>query len=381
MPVVTLVGPRQSGKTTLVRHAFPDHAYVSLERPDLRAQALADPLGFLDRFGPRTILDEVQRAPELASYIQGRVDDDGTPGRFILTGSQNFLLMQHVSQSLAGRVAVLHLLPLTVAELWGRPAVDVGRVGTIDSVRTSPRGSLWSTLVAGFYPRIHDRGLDPGEWLADYRRTYVERDLRDVLRVMDLAAFDRFLRLAAARTGQELNLSDLASDTGISQPTARQWLSALETGFLVMVLSQHHQSYRKRLRKRPKLHFLDTGLTCHLLGIRDASTLEAHPLRGAIFESFVVGELAKGFHNRRMDPPLFHWRDATGHEVDILVDHGSRLMPIEVKSGKTVAPDATATLEWWCHIAGAPIADAVLVHGGEDAYRLRGVSVLPWYLG
>jgi len=243
-----------------------------------------------------------------------------------------------------------------------------------------PPVTRWEAVWAGFYPRVHDQGLDAGEWLADYRRTYVERDVRDILRVMDLDAFDRFLRLTAARTGQELNLSELAADVGISQPTAKQWLTALRIGFLVTLLPPDHVAYRKRLRKRPKLHFLDTGLACHLLGIRDPTTLANHPLRGALFESYAVGELVKAFSNARRDAPLFHWRDARGHEVDVLVDLGARVLPVEVKSGVTVPPDAAASLLRWTAIPANPNEGGVLVHGGENGFQLHGVTVLTWYL-
>ena len=380
MPVVVLTGPRQSGKTTLARHALPEHGYISLERPDHRQRAVADPMGFLEALDDRVIIDEVQRAPELLSWIQGRVDEDPSPGRYVLTGSQNLLLMQQVSQSLAGRSAILQLLPLTMAELHDREAWVPDALDQVARGSAAPSVGLWETVWAGFYPRIHDQGLDAGEWLADYRRTYVERDVRDVLRIMDLDAFDRFLCLAAARTGQELNLSELAADAGITQPTAKQWLTALRIGFIVTLLPPHHVAYRKRLRKRPKLHFLDTGLACHLLGVREPETLAAHPLRGALFESYVVGELVKAFWNLRRDAPLFHWRDARGHEVDVLIELGESVVPLEVKSGMTVPPDAVSALRRWTSLPGNPNEGGVLVHGGAERFRLHGCAVLPWHL-
>jgi len=379
MPVVTLTGPRQSGKTTLVRHVFADHAYVSLERPDERSHAVEDPRGFLGRFKGPVILDEVQRAPELLSYIQVAVDEDPTPGSFILTGSQNLLVMEGISQTLAGRTAVLHLLPLALTELFGRNSIDPWHLDS-PTEQPAPGAPLWPTLWSGFYPRIHDAGLRPHRWLADYHQTYIERDLRDVLRVLDIEAFERFMRLVAARTGQELNYSALAADVGISQPTAKQWLSALRVGFIVTLLSPHHASFRKRLRKSPKLHFIDTGLACYLLGIQDPSTLERHPLRGAIFESFVVGELVKAFENRGREAPLFFWKDRTGHEIDVLIDLGDRLLPIEVKSGATVSSDALDGLRWWLELPGNPNRKGVLVHGGLESYRSADITVLPWFL-
>ena len=385
-PVVTLTGPRQSGKTTLVRALFADHRYLSLEAPDLRARALEDPRGFLAQ-GDHLILDEIQRAPDLLSYIQGSVDEDPRPGRFILTGSQNLLLMESVSQTLAGRTALLRLYPLSLSELLGRPPFDPLAIGhgnpdpTGDGGGGLPPRGLWETLVDGFYPRIHDRGLSSREWLADYVRTYVERDLREVMQVSDSRSFERFVRLAATHTAQELNFTSLASDVGITQQTARRWLAALEIGFLATTLPPHHANYRKRLRKRPRLHFLDTGLICYLLDIRDAATLERHPLRGPIFESFVVSELIKGFAAKRLDPPLFFWRDATGHEIDILIDSGERVVPVEVKSGQTVAADAADTLVWWRSIPSNPNGGGILIHGGAERFAFRGCQVLPWYLG
>ncbi|MBC8424629.1 ATP-binding protein [bacterium] len=379
-PVITLTGPRQSGKTTLVKSAFPDHTYLSLELPELRRRAIDDPRGLMAEIGgAKVILDEVQRAPDLLSYIQVAVDEDDSPGRFVLTGSQNLLLMQKVTQTLAGRTAVRSLLPLSLAELLGRDPVTPD---TIDLAATNPPPSLdrWEAIWAGLYPRIHHRNLPPQEWLADYYRTYVERDLHDVLRVMDLDAFDRFVRLVAARTGCELNYSELASDAGISQPTAKQWLTALRVGYLVAVLPPHHRNYRKRLRKRPRLHFLDSGLVCYLLGIRSPRELAGHSLRGPIFESFVAGELMKSFLHAGQEAPLFYWRDSRGREIDILIDLGSRQIPIEVKSGLTVPADAVDNLTWWCGIADNPNRSGVLVHGGEESYELKGMRVRPWYL-
>ena len=382
IPVITLMGPRQSGKTTLARQAFPEHSYVSLERPDERARALQDPISFLARFTKnKVILDEVQRAPELLSYIQGIVDDKPTPGQFILTGSHNLLLMQNVAQTLAGRTALYTLLPLSVAELFGRKAVIPEQLDLVTHDTRPPFDEdVWTLLWKGFYPRIHDLNLEPQAWLADYQRTYVERDLRDILRVMDLNTFERFVRLTAARTGQELNLNSLADDVGISQPTAKQWLNILQLGFIVTLLPPHHQNFRKRLRKRPKLHFLDTGLCAYLLGIHHAETLKQHPLRGALFESFVVAELCKAFANQGKLAPLYFWKDTTGHEIDILVDLGTKLIPIEVKPGKTVVPSAVNTLHFWAGLQGNTNTSGVLVYAGDKAYTLDQFAVLPWYL-
>lgn len=383
-PVVTLTGPRQSGKTTLVQALFGEYRYLSLEAPDVRARAIQDPRSFLTQ-ADRLILDEIQRVPELLSYIQVLVDADSLPGRFILTGSQNLLLMESVSQTLAGRTAFLRLYPLSLSELRESPPLDIlnldrTRRKTTGRKRRLPRKGLWDTLLDGFYPRIHDRGIPAGEWLSDYFRTYVERDLREVMQISDQRSFERFVRLAAALTAQELNLTTLASDVGITQQTAKRWLTALEIGFLATTLPPHHANYRKRMRKRPRLHFLDTGLICYLLDIRDARTLEHHPLRGAVFESFVVSELVKNFAATRRDPPLFFWRDATGHEIDVLIDTGERIIPVEVKSGQTVAGDAVDTLAWWTSIPSNPNQGGVLVHGGDESFDFKGFRVLPWFL-
>ena len=283
---------------------------------------------------------------------------------------------------LAGRTALVRLYPLSLAELLERLLADAEDLDRDDAGRSAgvPDRSLWETLVDGFYPRIHDRGLPAGSWLADYVRTYIERDLREVMQVSDLRSFERFMRLAASHTAQELNLTALAGDAGVTQQTAGRWLAALEIGFLATTLPPHHVSYRKRLRKRPRLHFLDTGLVCYLLDIRDGATLERHPLRGAIFESFVVSELTKSCAARRRDAPLYFWRDATGHEVDVLIDAGGRVIPVEVKSGQTVAADAVDGLVWWTSIAGNPNRGGVLVHGGTERFEFKGVRVLPWFL-
>ena len=380
-PVVTLTGPRQSGKTTLVRAEFGDHLYVSLEAPDVRTRALEDPRSLLAQ-SDHMVIDEIQRAPDLLSYIQVLVDEDRRAGRFIVTGSHNLLLMKSVAQTLAGRTAVLTLHPLSLAELRGKGNIDAANLDRIDAAGwTPPHESLWETLVTGFYPYIHDRRVDAGNWLADYFRTYVERDLREVERVSDLPTFENFVRLAAARTGQELNLSALANDVGVTQQTVRRWLNALQVGFLVTTLTPHFANYRKRIRKRPRLHFLDSGLACFLLGIRDAGTLERHPLRGSIFESFVVAELVKHISAVRRDAPLYHWRDATGHEIDVLIDAGDRLIPVEVKSAGTIAATACDTINWWTSLPGNPNRGGVLVHGGDQSFDFRGVRVLPWFMG
>ena len=378
-PVVTVTGPRQSGKTTLVRSVFRHHSYASLEDPDLRDFALEDPRGFLNQFVGPVILDEIQRTPELFSYIQGIVDNDASPGQYVLTGSQNFLLLRSISQSLAGRSAILHLLPFSRSELLGRKPLALSRIGSeVPRRRSTSEAELATTLFRGFYPRIHDKNLDPGRWLANYYRSYVERDVRDIVNVGDLESFGWFVRLCAGRNGQLLNLSSLGADAGVTHTTARRWLSILETSFLVTLLRPHHRNFRKRLVKSPKLYFLDTGLLCYLLRIRSAEDLQIHASRGPVFESFVVAELMKNFTNAGLEPDISFWRDSAGHEIDVLLEQGGDIVPIEIKSGQTIATDFFSGLEYWRCLVGDPKAAAALVYGGDRSYERRGIVVCSW---
>lgn len=353
-PVVTVTGPRQSGKTTLCRAVFPSLRYVSLEPLDTREFARTDPRGFLRSVSEGAVIDEVQHVPELLSYLQGEVDERPDPGRFILTGSQQFALSQAVSQSLAGRTAVLELLP---------PSLDELR--RFDNAPTD----LWTTLWNGAYPRIFQADIPADRWLSDYERTYVERDVRQVLQVGDLVTFSRFLRLAAGRTGQELNTVALASDAGVSNHTARSWLSVLEASYLVFRLSAHHTNHRKQQVKAPKLHFFDSGLVCLLLGIRTPEQLVLHPLRGRVFESWVASELYKAATNAGEKPRLTHYRESRGAEVDLLVERAGGRVAVECKSGATLASDAFTGLRRYREVVD-PDAEAVVVYGG-DASQVR----------
>jgi predicted AAA+ superfamily ATPase len=327
-PIVTLVGPRQSGKTTLARKVFPNKPYVTLEDPDVRRFAVEDPRGFLSSYPDGAVFDEIQRAPELPSYLQTMVDINAAPGQFVLTGSQQFELMTQVSQSLAGRTALLRLLPLTLAEVASFRAPDVNDPGV-----------LAQCLLKGFYPRVHDKGLDPSQAMGDYFATYVERDLRQLAAVQDLRLFERFVRLCAGRTGQLLNLNNLANDTGVSQPTARAWLDLLQTSFIVQLLPPWFVNSGKRLVKSPKLYFCDTGLACWLLGLRTAEQVQRDPLWGALFENFVVMEAMKDRFNQGENSPLYFYRDSEGNEVDLLMPVGRQVHAIEIKAGGTVNPD------------------------------------------
>ncbi len=378
-PVVTLTGPRQSGKTTLAKMTFSDYDYISLEEPDHRAFALEDPRGFLSQFPDKVILDEIQRVPDLFSYIQTIVDTTDISGQFILTGSQNFLLLQKVSQSLAGRCAVLHLLPLSLSELRKRRPLSMNSIGRqLPSKNRYLDDELSSVLFKGFYPRIHNKSLDPVDWLGNYFQTYIERDVRDVLKVGDLETFSRFVRLCAGRNGQLLNLSSLANDCGITHTTSKRWISILEASFIVLLLRPHFKNFSKRLIKSPKLYFLDTGLLSYLLRIRSKEDLRIHALYGSIFESYIISELLKNFMNRGEEHAIYFWRDSTGNEIDVLIDEGDRLVPMEIKAGQTVNQDFFKGIRFWKKLATDIEQRAALVYGGDKSYIRSDTYVYPW---
>lgn len=358
-PVVAVNGPRQSGKTTLVTSLFPDHTYVNLEAPDVREYARADPRGFLAGLGSRAVLDEVQHVPELFSYIQVEVDVAGAMGQFILTGSQNFAMMERISQSLAGRVAIATLLPFGLSE--GAIAES-----TVDDL-----------LFAGFYPRIHEDRLDPAEALRFYLQTYVERDLRQLIRIGALDRFHIFLRLCAGRVGQLLNSSALGSEVGVSHNTIREWLSVLEASYLIFRLRPFHANLGKRLVKTPKLYFVDVGLASHLLGIREKSHLAGHPLRGALFENLVVAEALKQRVHSGRDNNLLFFRDQTGNEVDLVAEDGPQLHALEIKSGQTIAGDFFKNLARFAKLTGN-VDSSTLVYGGSQKQARGNHAVVPW---
>ncbi len=366
-PAVTLTGPRQSGKTTLCRATFPNHAYVSLEPIDVRTYARDDPRGFLAEYQSGAIIDEVQNAPDLLTYLQGDVDANPKPGRFILTGSQHFGLSQKVSQSLAGRTAVHHLFAPSWREL--------------QRFEHLPK-QLLSALWMGAYPRIHDQGIPAQRWLADYVTTYVQRDVRELVKVGDLQAFTNFVRLCAGRSSQVLNLSSIGRDAGLSHNTVKSWLSVLEASFLVFLLPAWHVNIRKQLVKSPKLHFFDSGLLCYLLGIRSAEELRHHPLRGAIFESWVASEVHKALTHSGQMANIFHFRESRGLEVDLVVERSGSVSLIEAKSGATISGEFLNSIKQ----VGETLSKAgdrfsyekCLVYGGDDSRRQSDVAVIPW---
>jgi predicted AAA+ superfamily ATPase len=361
--VVTVTGPRQSGKTTLVRSAFPQMSYVSLEDLDSREFAEADPRGFLATYGKGAVIDEAQRVPALFSYIQGKVDEVNRPGMYVLSGSQNFLLHEKISQSLAGRVGILNLLPLSIEEL-GSQAETTWRYENF--------------LLSGFYPRLYDRPVAARDWYPGYVQTYVERDLRLIKNVTDLASFQRFIRLCAGRVGQILNLSSLAIDCGISHNTAKSWLSILEASFIVYLLKPHYRNFNKRLIKMPKLYFVDPGLACFLLGVSNPAEVDSHHLKGALFESMIVSEFIKYRLHRGLQPDCYFWRDKTGHEVDCVIEQGQDLIAVEIKSGRTLSTGFFDGLVYWNRLSGGGGRNSFLIYGGENTEVRKEGRVLPW---
>ena len=362
-PILAITGPRQAGKTTLAQSTFPNKRYVSLEDLDEREFADQDPRGFLARFPDGAILDEAQRCPNLFSYLQTRVDAEKRMGLFVLTGSQQFGLMSNVTQTLAGRVGLIQLLPFSLQEL---------------QATNTPISSLDDVLWRGMYPPIYDRNLAPEKWFANYVMTYIERDVRQIVEVQNLSLFQRFIKMCAARVGQLINMSSLAIDCGVSHNTIRSWLSVLKAGYVVFLLQPHHQNFGKRLVKTPKLYFYDTGLAAFLLGIRDAEHLSIHSARGSLFENLMVSELLKQRYNQGLASNLYFWRNNTGDEVDVVIEQGEQLMPMEIKSGQTFNSDFLTGINKWMKIAGDAALTPQLVYGGSENMTRNGVEVRSW---
>jgi len=362
-PVITVTGPRQSGKTTLVKATFPEHDYVTLEDPDTNELALSDPRKFLTDRKKGLIIDEAQRAPELFSYIQGIVDKADKPGAFILTGSQNFLLMEKISQSLAGRVAILKLLPLSLEELKN----------TKFDVKDADK-----LIFRGMYPRLYQKKIKPTDFYPFYTQTYIERDVKLVRNIVNQSAFTRFIKLCAGRIGQLLNISELANTSGINQRTITSWLSILQAGYIIYFLQPHHKNYNKRLVKMPKLYFYDTGLACSLSGIKRQEQLVQHFNYGSLFENFIINEFYKHAYNNGETPENYFWRDKTGKEIDLIVENGNMIFPIEIKGGRTFSNDFFKNLNYWNKLSGKNPENAWIVYGGNKTFELAQGTVLSW---
>ena len=357
---VAVIGPRQSGKTTLVRHTFANKPYVSLENPDTRQFAQEDPRGFLYQFPAGAILDEAQRVPHLFSYLQQILDEHKEPGLFIITGSNNFLLQENISQSLAGRIAYLNLLPFSLNEL-----------------KITGNWKLNELLYKGAYPPIYDQAVEPNNWYRNYIRTYIERDVRQLKNINDLYTFERFVKLCAGRIGQLLNMSNLAIETGVDHKTISSWIGILESSFIIYRLQPHHRNFNKRIVKMPKLYFYDTGLASSLLGIQHEQQVDTNPYRGSLFENFVITELIKTRFNEAKQPNIYFWRDNTGHEIDVVIENPEELSPIEIKSGKTITSDYFIGLSFWNKISGQN--GGTIIYGGDSLQkRSNGITIFPW---
>jgi len=357
--VITLTGPRQSGKTTLVRDTFPTMPYASLEEPDIRQIALTDPRGFLSNFPDGAILDEIQNTPELFSYIQ-RLVDDNRQIRFVLTGSSNFLLMEKITQTLAGRTAVLHLLPFSFAELAPLPK------------------SYESLIFKGQYPRVYDRNIQPTDFYPAYIQTYVEKDVRLIKNIGDSNTFIQFTQLCAGRIGQLLNYASLANDAGISPNTAKTWLSILESSYILYRLQPYYRNLNKRLVKSPKLYFYDTGVACSLLSIRAEEQINLHYMRGALFENLIINEFIKRNVNQGENRQPYFWQDNHGKEIDCLLVDGERITPVEIKSGKTLSTSYFDNLKSWPSTSETQPAKGYVVYGGEQSMQTSAGALIGW---
>lgn len=361
MPVISITGPRQSGKTTVAKMCFPHYDYVNLENPDTLEDAKSDPRSFLIRFKQGLIIDEIQLFPELFSYIQTISDERGIPGEFIITGSQNFLLSAKISQSLAGRVFVTHLLPFSFSELK-------------EAKFQTDNPSIY--MFKGFYPRIYDKDIEPEFFYPSYIQTYAERDLRQIVNVSNLFLFQKFMRLAAGRIGQLLNYNNIAVELGVDLKTVKSWFSILETSFIVFFLQPHFLNFSKRLLKTPKLYFYDTGLVCSLLGIKREEDLDYHWARGALFENMIIADLQKNYLNKAAIPPTYFWRDNTGNEVDCLIDESNNIKSIEIKSSATISSDFFKGLNYYKKLNET--SKPFLIYGGNENYMRKEAQIVSW---
>lgn len=366
-PVLALFGPRQSGKTVLSQTLFPDYRYINLEAFEEQEFAMDDPKGFLDRFHNEKgiILDEIQKTPKLLSYIQIEVDKKRAPGRFVLTGSQNILLNHHVNQTLAGRVALMTLLPLSIEEMRDANILP---------------NTAAEAIFKGAYPRVYQDHADQVVFAESYIRTYVERDVRDIQQVTSLLDFQKFMRLCAARIGQLLDLTDLSKDAGISLPTVKSWLSVLEASYIIFLVQPHHVNFNKRLVKMPKLYFYDTSLACNLLRLSSADDVYDHYLRGGLFESMILSDFLKKRYHHGLPPNVYFWRDKLGHEIDCLLEEGAHLNPIEIKSASTIKSDMFEGLVKWCSLAQIPVERGTVIYTGEEKQKRSQGNIMSWRL-
>jgi len=360
-PVIAITGPRQSGKTTLAKIAFPDYKYVSLEDPDALEFSLSDPRSFLDRLRGGGIIDEIQKSPKLFSYIQGIVDNDRIMGQFVITGSQQFGIFSDITQSLAGRVALAKLLPFSLNE-----------------IKAIKKNTLDTYLFNGFYPPLYDRELDTTSWLNDYIQTYIERDVRQLINIKDLSLFKRFLRLCAARNAQLINYTELATSCGITQKTLSSWLSVLEASYIIYFLKPHFKNFNKRLVKSSKLYFYDSGLCARLLGIQNIDQLSIHPFRGQLFEGFIITEFIKEYYNIKQEPDIYFWRNNKGKEIDLIIEKNNQLIPIEIKSGQTITTSFFNNLKYFSKIAGQHILHSGLIYGGQETFIRNQFHITSW---
>ena len=359
-PVLTVTGTRQCGKSTLLRNSFPDYRYISLEDRDMRDFATDDPRGFLKTYGVHVIIDEAQRVPDLFSYIQTTVDDSGSTGQYVLSGSHNFLLMEGISQSLAGRTAVLTLAPFSISELTD---------GGFDT------GSVWRTMLWGGYPRMYDANIPPQDYFPSYVSTYIEKDVRSIRKIASASDFTRFVRLCATRSGQVLKISELANDARISVPTASSWLSILEQSYIIFLLQPYYNNYSKRLTKSPKLYFHDTGLLCYMLGIETEEQLTESDMVGAIFENLIISEYIKSRLFSGREPACYYWRDTNGNEIDLLTECFGKLYAYEIKIGETMNRNYLKTLSKFQKIANIPADQIACIYRGDTVHASYGSFV------
>ena len=363
-PIIALTGPRQSGKTTLLKNTFPDYQYISLEDPDYREFAQNDPKGFLKNFSENIIFDEVQRVPHLFSYLQTVVDASGKMGQFILSGSQSFHLLQQITQSLANRVALFKLLPFDFQEL--------------KTANLLP-SDYSEILIRGFYPALFDRNLPSADFYSNYIETYVQRDVTQLINIREIRTFRTFLVLCASRVGQLLNLNSLANECGISQPTAKAWLSILESSYILFTLPPYFQNFSKRVVKSPKLYFYDTGLLCYLLGIKESKTLVVNALKGNLFENLIVAEQKKQNHHQCRNKEFYFWRDTSGHEIDLLIPNVTQFDIFEIKASETINSSQFKGMDFVEKISVDKVASKTLIYGGNDNQIRSNYTVKAWH--